>query len=421
MGIDTSMYNSNPGQSFASSFTDAYKTAAQVRESNTLADLHKTQADAAKQEFQDQNDIRAAKQSAGGDPTQTLAQLGKVNQSAATKYKGELAQQQMLSQQMQESQLKLKGEQLGMIGRVGLAMKDQNSYVQGIQYLKSVGVDTSDAPPAYDKAWVDFHTGAALTAKDKLDLNLKQQEADAKTLESKAKAYESGMPMGAGGSAGGNGGAGAGGGSGFNPPPKMQVEQMKNYNDAVSGSRQQQDAQQEMKNTLAAANLNEIVEQAPIDPKTGKRNLDGLNPQQTKLAFMELVKMAGGSIPTEHELAEMTPNTLVQKYAETMQKLTGKSKPNNAGEFLQQGLDYANGIANISKQRLAARENDIADRFRQGLGDKNYKLVKGQIAKQYGDGEAKKDTDKGPPAHSFSLDALMAEKARRAKIAQGGK
>lgn len=414
MPIDTSMYNQNPLDSFSNSLNSVM----QFKNMSDLGKLRKTEqekaqveAEKSKQEFQDQQDIRSALQN-NPSPEGTLAALGQSNPSAQAKYKGQLAQQQLLSQQMQESQMKLKGEQLNLVGQVGMAMKDQTSYSQGIQFLKSNGVDVSDAPPQYDKGWVDFHTGAALTMKDKLKNHIDQQEADAKTLESKAKAYESGMPMGAGG---GTGGAGAGGVSGFNPPPKMQVETMKNYSDAVSGSRQQQDAQQEMKNTLAAENISEIVKQAPGG------DLNKLNNQQTKLAIMEVVKMAGGSVPTEGELESMTPNTMAQKYSGLVQNMTGKSQPANAGEFLKQGIDYANGLAGVSKQRLAARENDIADRFRQGLGEKNYKLVKGQIAKQYGDIEAKKNTDKGPPAHSFSLDALVAEKARRAKLAQGGK
>jgi hypothetical protein len=170
---------------------------------------------------------------------------------------------------------------------------------------------------------------------------------------------------------------GAAGSGGFTPPPKMRQKAMEDYNSAVAGSRQQADATQSLKDIQAGQKLSEIANQAPGG------DLNKLTNQQTKLAITELVKMAGGSVPTESELEQMSPDNYAQKYAGLLQKITNSPQPANAGEFLKQGIDYAHGIQGLGAQKLADRANEFADRQRPYLGEAQYKQVKGQIADEF--------------------------------------
>lgn len=222
-----------------------------------------------------------------------------------------------------------------------------------------------------------------------LDAIKSAEENAPKMLEAQAKAYEAGMPIKPPGS-----GPSAQAGGGYSPPPKIRMKAMEDFNSSVEASRQSDDAKQSLKDILAAKKINEIVSQAPDG------DLNKLNNQQTKLAIMEVVKMAGGSVPTQGELDEMTPNNMAQRYGGLVQRLTNKSQPANAGEFLRQGIDYANGIANVGKQGLSDRSDRIADRMKDYLGPVQYKLVKDQIAKEFVSEGPAKQAARAPLIHA---------------------
>lgn len=167
-----------------------------------------------------------------------------------------------------------------------------------------------------------------------------------------------------------------------------QYDSMKTYNSAVSGSRQQADAVKELNNVLSFRNINEITTQAP------EGDLNKLNNQQTKLVMMELVKMAGGSVPTEGELKTMTPDGFAQKYGGLMQKITNKSQPANAGEFIQQGIAYARGIARNSAQNLTKRSYEISDRLKPQMSEDGYGLVRKQADDEFKDVMAPSDEER---------------------------
>lgn len=318
------------------------------------------------------------------------------------------------------------------------SIHDQASLDAAREKAESLGLPTNNMPDQFDQGLIDKAKVATLDAGDQIKLKqqqltnqIAQQNANSESLKARAAAVDAGLGDPGQGFSLRNGGASSGGkppaslvanngagipgqaqttgpmAPGYNPPPKMRVEQMSKLSTEIAGSRMQQDAQQEVKNTLAADNINEIIKQAPGG------NLNKLNNQQTKLAMMELVKMAGGSVPTEGELETMTPNGIAQKYGGLLQNLTNKSQPANAGEFLRQGIDYANGIAAVSKQRLAARENDIVDRYREGIGEANYNKVKAQIANRYGVSADSASTKSNPNKQVMSFDEWKAQQANK--------
>lgn len=219
-----------------------------------------------------------------------------------------------------------------------------------------------------------------------MDLKRQQQEANAKTLEANARAYEAGLPVSAAGSASATqnqgmasspSGAASSSAPSFSPPPKMQAEAMKAYLQTTESSRQRPDAVQALKDIQSADKINELAMQAP------KGDLNNLNNNQLRMLATEVSKAAGGGAPTEGALEDLTPDTLVQKYGSMLQNLTGKSEPANAADFIRQYQDYANGMAKQGMDRLTSRSNDVADALRPQLGEKQYGLVKNQIANEF--------------------------------------
>jgi hypothetical protein len=127
------------------------------------------------------------------------------------------------------------------------------------------------------------------------------------------------------------------------------------------------------------------------------------------LAMMEVVKMAGGSVPTEGELESMTPDNIAQRYSGLLQRVTNESQPANAGEFLKQGIDYANGIAEVGKKGLMERSERIADRLKPYLGADQHAMIKKQIANEFigvGKKEDSAANDKKAPAQNYSSDIV---------------
>ena len=249
-----------------------------------------------------------------------------------------------------------------------------------------LGMPNTDKLPDQDPGpeYVGHMQATMLSAEEKLKQQNEQVSQATERAKANASLAEAGLttlPAVGGASNQGSSGQAAGGNplgtGGFSPAPKMRQKAMEDYNSAVAGSRMQPDASQALKDIQAGQKLSEIASLAPGG------DLNKLNNQQTKLAITELVKMAGGTAPTESELHEMTPDNLAQKYAGHLQSLTNKSQPANAGEFIQQGIDYANGIQKLGAQKLSDRANEFADRQRPYLGEQQYKQVKAQIANEF--------------------------------------
>ena len=202
MAIDTSMYGQNPVNQGMDAFSNVMSNAANMMKLSQLARTNQEQQ-AVKDAFKN-NVVQGQDGTPQVNQSGLMSDLAKASPEAFMQYQSQLANQAKARQEMQLSQLNLHKQQLEMMGQVAGSINDQPSYERGLQLLKQNGVDVSDAPPQYDKNWVDFHTGLAMTLKDKLANKISQQEANAKTLEAKAAAANAGIPT------GGSGGSAAG-------------------------------------------------------------------------------------------------------------------------------------------------------------------------------------------------------------------
>ena len=256
-------------------------------------------------------------------------------------------------------------------------------------------------PAALSKVQNDW-----LDAKDQLDQHNKQidqtrqqQEADAKMLEARAKFYEQtgtdpgqamrgapgqslGQPPLAGNKAAPNLIAQNGGAlpqpgappparlySG-NPPPKVQADAMKEYVNRTDGRALPPDVAKARTELQSVDKINEAIAQAP------KGNLSNLSGNQLKMIFAEGAKLATGGAPTQTELDELTPQNFAQKSAAWWQKVSNKPVPSNAGEFIKQLQEYANGIGKTHMQTISDFHSEIADNLRPTLGESQYSNLK---------------------------------------------
>lgn len=313
---------------------------------------------------------------------------------------GELGQkapwlQQQKALEFSQMDIQKQQRQLEFAQNQSARVMDQGSYDQFRSSLVGAGMP-DNLPKQFDPNWFQnyqLHLQSIQNQNDykfkQADISIKQSQAQSEMLKAKAAAAEAGIPY--GGAGGGGGGApgassptgqpgkpqASGAPQGFSPPPKMQAEAMKTYLQNVASSRQEPDTQRALLDVQSADKINEALRQAP----GGDANK--LNNNQVHLVTGELVKLATGGAPTETELKEMTPDTLVQKYAGVIQNLTGKSVPANAKEFIDQFKDYANGIGKQGMDRVTGRMGEIADDLRPQLGEQQYQLVKNQAAHKF--------------------------------------
>lgn len=362
----------------------------------------------AKQEYDDNQAVRAAYQNnmqTNPDGSQSLNRAGVL--SDINKFNPLLSAK--ASANFQEMDLAQMQRHMTIAKDLMFSIHDQQTLDAARSKAQQFGLPTNNIPQYYDKNLIENAQHATLDAHDQIAQKQQQfqnqiasQNAQSERLKSQASAAEAGIPYG-GGASGGSGGAagpamaggkaapnlvaqngpGVGGGQpamqpqGFNPPPKMRQKAVNDYDQAVEGSRQRPDSLQSLKDIQSADKINEAIGQAP----NGDTNK--LNNNQVRLITGELVKMATGGAPTETELESLTPNNLTQKYGAMLQHMTGKSTPANAGEFIKQFQDYANGIAKQGMDRVSSRSNEIADRQRPYLGEDQYKLIKNQISNEF--------------------------------------
>lgn len=362
----------NPLESAAKALT--VRSLIQQGESNQLKlNQEKIQA----QDQQSMRDAYKANTTVGPDGNPNLNNAGMMkdltNANPAMAIKFSLDQKQVQLEQLQR--------QHAIAKDVIFSINDQASQDAAIKKAKELGLPPLDQqlPPQYDPRAVRMIQMRNLSAEEQIaqqnkeiEQQRQQQSSDAQTLGAQAKAYEAGLPSGKNWSQGKPG-------SGFSPAPKMKMKAMEDYNQANDSSRQRPDAAQALKDIQAAQKISEAISQAPGgDPNK-------LNNNQLRLVVGEVSKMATGGAPTEGEMESLTPQNVAQKYGGMLQKLTNRSTPANAGEFVKQFQDYANGIAKQGKDRLVTRSTEIADRLRPYLGEDQHALVKKQIANEFPD------------------------------------
>jgi hypothetical protein len=126
------------------------------------------------------------------DNSKTLSALAKADPREAMAFQH---QSQSLDMEKQKALREKQMFAADMVSRVAPSIKDQQSYEAGMKSLHGMGIDVSVMPQAYDPNLVNRYALMANSVKDKAKMSTDQQEADAKTLESRASAANAGLPF----------------------------------------------------------------------------------------------------------------------------------------------------------------------------------------------------------------------------------
>lgn len=386
---------------------DMATRAMQLKSLTNQAQVNSIKAQQAGQQFGDEQAVRQAYQNNVTDGPDGIPVLDKqgvlkdlgsrpwLQQQEAVKF----GQQALAKQQQHMALTQTYAAQVG----------DQASYDQFKQNMANAGgANINQFPAQYDPNFFNNYKLHLQSIQAQQEYQQKQAGIQAQQIEARAKAAEAAANSGQSYSSIIGGGTSAGGAPpalaankaapnlvasngqgipgqgqqapmprpGFNPPPKMKADYMDKLNGALASARKEQpDIQQSYKDLQSADKINGLVGQVK-DPNK-------INQYQLKILATELSKASGGGTPTESELDELTPNTLVQKYGSMLQNLTGKSTPQNAGEFIKQFQDYANELGQQGMARINANSNSTLERYRGGIGESNYAMMKGQLAHQF--------------------------------------
>lgn len=146
----------------------------------TLVDMQNTVAQHKAQQELGQN---------GFDSDQTMSYLARFDPKAAmelnTKSRIAAAQEakygaaaNLDEQRAKLEQMKQASSQIDTISKVASGINDQASYTSGLAYLRNQGIDVSDMPATYDANLVKSKAEMALSAKDKLNMQIQQYKAD---------------------------------------------------------------------------------------------------------------------------------------------------------------------------------------------------------------------------------------------------
>lgn len=353
-----------------------------------------TQNKQVKQQWQDDQTMRDAfknNMQTGPDGTQQLNQAGVLSDlnNAGLGEKANTLKGQWLTQgfQQQSAMIDNKIKKLDAFGQIIGAVKDQPSYNEARTNLINLGLaKPEEIPTQYDKGFVDAHVMGAMTAKDQLAAKneqlttaIKQQDADNKKQELSLQTAKMGKET-----------------AQFLYTKQFEANQQ--VGQSLEAARQSPDAAQALKNRQSAQNLNELIKQAPGgDP-------NNLTPPQVKLISMEAAKMGIGGIPGEAEMEKMDPGTAMQYAATALSKVTNRRVAANAGDFVKQFQDYANGISQTGGQLLLDRSNRIADQRRSDLGENNYQNYKNGFNKEFADVISNNKTKAYADKHGLSID-----------------
>lgn len=315
------------------------------------------QAQQAQQQFNDENAIRSATNnnttvdkdtgSVSIDRKGLYADLAKANPSLVPKVAQQFAANDLA---VQTNQLNAKKEMMDFGGKVLGGVHDQASYDDAIEQLESVHPgSTKGYPKQFDPNFVQSKQNAAMSAKDLADNQIKQMEQQNKAAELGLQTKKFGVEV-----------------------NKNSAQQNQETLSALQALRGNPALQRAETNVLSAKNINDLAEQVK-DPKTGKIDLNKMNPQQISLFNHELLRMASGGSGSESDLENLKPGTPQYRLAELRQKLTGKVSGADAGKYIQQGLDYANTLSKSSNDFLYQNAKNVVDSKRNYLAPQDSK------------------------------------------------
>lgn len=118
----------------------------------------------------------------GFNSEETLSYLAKFDPEAAMKASSQsriaAAQEAKYGADTKLQQMKQAAAQIDTIAKVASGITDQATYMSGLQYLRSQGVDTTGLPANYDPTLVKSKADMALTAGQKLNAQIQQFQAE---------------------------------------------------------------------------------------------------------------------------------------------------------------------------------------------------------------------------------------------------
>lgn len=127
----------------------------------------------------------------GGKTMSAMMEKGFVQE--AQKFNQE---QTALNLAKQDAAMKKQLQEIDHISRVTATVKDQASYDQALVQASGLGLDVSKMPKAYDPNLIKTYQGMALSAKDRLEQQMKEREFGLKERELNIKKGELGQKAG---------------------------------------------------------------------------------------------------------------------------------------------------------------------------------------------------------------------------------
>ena len=103
---------------------------------------------------------------------------------------------------------------------------------------------------------------------------------------------------------------------------------------------------------------------------------NNMSPQMTALFTQEVAKIAQGGVPTHDEMAMLTPNALQGKLASVWSKLSNNPTPANAGAFIKQYQDYAQGVAQDAQKVIEDRYGRVINTKKSQFNDDQNQYLK---------------------------------------------
>jgi hypothetical protein len=146
-------------------------------------------------------------------------------------------------------------------------------------------------------------------------------------------------------------------------------------NRQLSTARSMPAVMQAEKDIYAAAKANELFHQYPDANK--------MPMPQAKMLTIEIAKIAQGGIPTKTELDALSPNALNGILSTAWGRLKNSPSPANAGAFLKEYKNYADGITKQAEKILEENYTRILETAKPHMSQDGYKLAQEQYVNRF--------------------------------------
>lgn len=180
----------------------------------------------------------------------------------------------------------------------------------------------------------------------------------------------------------------------------MQLEQMRGSPAAAQAE----------KDIYAAQKANDLIKVAAPNG-----DLNQMSDAQSKLLQMELSKIASGGQASEAELNAIDPATLTGKLSKVWGQLSNSPTPANAGAFLQQYKNYADGLTKDAQNVITDRYGRIINSRKSEFSDDQYNNLQSYYLDRF---KAPAAATGSAPSTSYGQDVLDYAKAHNITPAQ---